>query len=92
MFLDSPPCPEQLPKLALHAQLSLDNERLSVDLGHRLAVGELLAHLGKFEDLNGIIQPRHTRDVTENILLSFRFMLRISVSRITWLFSRSAHS
>jgi hypothetical protein len=60
MFSDSPPCPEQPPKLALRARLSLDSERLSVDLGRRLVVGGLLAHLGKSGDLNEIIRPRHT--------------------------------
>jgi hypothetical protein len=60
MFSNSSPFPEQLPKLALHARLSLYNEQLLVHLGRRLAVVGLLTHLGMFVDLYGIIRPRHT--------------------------------
>ena len=61
MVSDSSPCPAQPPKLALRARLSLDSERPLVDLGRRLVVAGLLAHLGKFEDLNVIIGPRYMR-------------------------------
>lgn len=50
-MLKPSPCPEQLPRLALHARLSLDNEMLSAHLSRRLAVEGLTTHLGRFEGL-----------------------------------------